>query len=619
MAEPWPRLGRRYFNIELEKPQPLAPRATDPQSSFWTDFRQRYPKLQPRPLITSISMERLYRIQKNKVPIDPSNPGKDLRAYYVAAFDDQYDYSADLTRLRTEAADTSSPIVGVGLVIPGKDPDSQRDNEQDNEQISELVNQRGAEQDGILTVDPDLLLGYDPCKSATLTKGQTYRQPAPKGVGSKAVEPVAGADGVGVRFADIERGWDRDHEDLKAHSIVEPLHGENEPDSMAHGTSVLGIVAAVKNDIYCVGIAPKPDAIFVASRHTTHVADAILATLSDGTAETEHLLGTGDVLLLEVQDVHDLGKGEWTNRPVENDHDEVSGSTGPVYEAILLATNSGVTVVEAAGNGNGHGDGEGLDQFVYMDKSNAGTFRDSGAILVAAGERNGTDKDGKCWQKRGSSNYGSRIDSFAQGKGVYTLSYHPDPTRPQCSKAFCATSAASAIVAGVVVSVQGAARAGLGRALTPTEMRDILGDPKNGTSPCYLLNAKTNIGVMPNLKAAIDAALALNSEAPEVVVPETIALPGGTESSSQVVEEEEIDDKDEGVPEQGRRIDVPKRDEGHASTVQAQAPGLPPRRRRRGKTLLGRLLASRTKVDRPWPRDAFLVASKRRRHRRWRP
>ena len=39
MAEPWPRLGRRYFNIELEKPEPLAPRATDPQSSFWTDFR----------------------------------------------------------------------------------------------------------------------------------------------------------------------------------------------------------------------------------------------------------------------------------------------------------------------------------------------------------------------------------------------------------------------------------------------------------------------------------------------------------------------------------------------------------------------------------------------------
>ena len=51
MAESWPLLGRRYFNIELEKGQPLAPGATDPQAQFWTDFRQRYPKLQPRPLI----------------------------------------------------------------------------------------------------------------------------------------------------------------------------------------------------------------------------------------------------------------------------------------------------------------------------------------------------------------------------------------------------------------------------------------------------------------------------------------------------------------------------------------------------------------------------------------
>jgi hypothetical protein len=92
------------------------------------------------------------------------------------------------------------------------------------------------------------------------------------------------------------------------------------------------------------------------------------------------------------------------------------------------------------------------------------------------------------------SNWGSRIDCFAQGTYVLTTVTPNDYT-----KAFDGTSSASAIVAGAALAVQGVVEKNLGFRLDSWQMRQLLiiGTTAEGQG----------IGVMPDLRKIINAIL----------------------------------------------------------------------------------------------------------------
>ena len=161
----------------------------------------------------------------------------------------------------------------------------------------------------------------------------------------------------------------------------------------------------------------------------------------------------------------------------------------PVFDATATATSLGIVVVAAAGNGN-----------VDLDDVRCGgrfdrSIRDSGAIIVGAG-------DSTSHGKRESSSYGSRVDLQGWGHDVVTTGYgdlfDPGDIRQRYRRSFAGTSAASPIVAGAVLSVQGMARAAGLPPLSPERVRALLvatGTPQGSGDAGH-------IGPLPNLPAA---------------------------------------------------------------------------------------------------------------------
>jgi len=316
---------------------------------------------------------------------------------------------------------------------------------------------------------------------------------APQGIGARRAWCRANGTGQNVSVIDLEYNWILAHEDLPVFSI---LYGQNGTLSGAvmgdHGAAVLSIIGALNNDRGVVGIAPNLTALNAVSHydHATgtfyHVADAIEAATS--------YLKAGDILCIEVQRVHAA-----TQYPVEID---------PVdRDAIRLACNQGIIVIEAAGNGNSN-----LDDFldtttkVSLDPDDGPPhFIDTGAVMVGASHYAVVPDpavfDGHT--KYDSSNYGKRIDCYALGQSNYTAGFD-DLGANQLGSAtgytsnFRATSAATAIVTGAAALVQGWYRsAWCKQPLRPSQMRAMLSNPVTGTKQA-LVNQKP-IGVMPDL------------------------------------------------------------------------------------------------------------------------
>jgi len=318
----------------------------------------------------------------------------------------------------------------------------------------------------------------DSCPVATpsFESYQGYLGPAPHGIDAPAAWRQ-GARGQGVWFADIEGGWNAQHEDLPGDRMTH-VGGAvfRDPSWRAHGTAVLGEVVGRDNGKGVVGIAPDVERVFTSSIGGVAVADAI-----DVAAEQ---LRPGDVLLIELQSTGPRGR----YIPVELWDD--------VFDAIRAATARGVVVIEAAGNG-----GEDLDHWIY-GRAFDRTHRDSGAILVGAG---GPPREGYADRERLEfSNYGSRVDVQGWGRKVATLDYGD---LQACSGAdrhytgeFAGTSSASPIVAGAAVILEGVARA-RGHVLGPTELRLLLrqtGTPQAG-------DTAEAIGPRPDLARALRA------------------------------------------------------------------------------------------------------------------
>jgi len=305
--------------------------------------------------------------------------------------------------------------------------------------------------------------------------GQGYRAAAPAGIGAASAAQIPGADGAGVAIVDVEYQWVLDHEDLEigAAANIESATLANPfpSDEGNHGTAVLGILRGLSNGYGVLGLVPAAT-LFVAPANTVqHGYDPVRAI-----NRALDVLAPGDVILIEQQ--------TWV----------CGGPLGPLegyppwFDAIASATAQGIVVVEAAGNG-----GVDLDSAAcagWFDRSR----RDSGAILVGAGSPS-------VHGRLAFSAYGSRVDVQGWGSDVQTTGYRdlfdPGDIRQRYTAYFGGTSGASAIVAGVVVAVQGALLAHGVAPLEPAEMRDLLvstGTPQSGSDP---------IGPLPDITAAL--------------------------------------------------------------------------------------------------------------------
>ena len=239
------------------------------------------------------------------------------------------------------------------------------------------------------------------------------------------------------------------------------------------------------------GIAPKANGYIISQWRPDgflNTSDAIMAALAQ--------LEFGDIILLEAQ-ICDSPKSEslW---PVEIQN--------AVFDVIRLASALGIIVIEAAGNGKKiSGDGNDLDSFTGINGGNSldrsgPDFRDSGAILVAAGS------DTVPHTRIRHSNFGRRIDCYAWGERVSIAGYQFDSSEMAIDlfrKKLNGTSGAAAIIAGAAILVQSITESNYHYRLGPAQMRQILSSDLLGTTS---VNGRIvdKIGVMPDLRKIIN-------------------------------------------------------------------------------------------------------------------
>lgn len=321
---------------------------------------------------------------------------------------------------------------------------------------------------------------------------QGYLSAAPAGIDASTAWTYAGGRGDGIRVVDIEGGY-REHSDHK------PLHsnvGHHVDDYREHGRAVVGVLASLNNGAGTTGIASDADILF-RSIYNANLYDDWVEANEDSANVASHIYWASQhsmsgVVLIELQGAGPGGQvcpcGNCSYVPMEYWPD--------VFDQIQTSTGNGVVVVEAAGNG-----GRDLDDPVF-----AGVFdpavQDSGAILVGGSEPE--SRVPIC-----GLNSGSRVSLHSWGDDVVTTTAHLSLLWGEnwCNvydDDFNGTSSASAIVAGAVASLQGAAQASLGYRLDPLALRQLLVD--TGT-PQAAGPFGELIGPQPNLAAALEEIL----------------------------------------------------------------------------------------------------------------
>ena len=105
-----------------------------------------------------------------------------------------------------------------------------------------------------------------PTTTIDVTPQQGYFRPSPVGIDVDIARRFAGGRGEGVRIVDIEAGWHLDHEDLPPVSFGYGINfGFIDG---AHGTAVLGEIAAQENGFGANGIVPSSrDRLVVRHQH----------------------------------------------------------------------------------------------------------------------------------------------------------------------------------------------------------------------------------------------------------------------------------------------------------------------------------------------------------------
>ncbi len=276
-----------------------------------------------------------------------------------------------------------------------------------------------------------------------------------------------GNRGTGIKVCDIEYGFNDQHVDLPAVTIVGPT--PQDPFAGAgidHGTAVFGEIASLNNGTGTTGIASDCEPYF-AGAYTDSTYD-----LESAITYAISVLDAGDVILLEQQIAgpHYSGVQQFGLVPVE--------WYKPYHDAIVLAVGQNIVVVEAAGNGE-----QNLDDSDYGTGNGAHwpflPGNESGAIIVGAGAVSttlgGTDNPrSRMWY----SNYGSCVDIQGNGEAVTTTGYGDlysiEGVNSYYTDGFGGTSSASPIVAGAVILLQSMYKDTTGTILTPDQMMNLL-------------------------------------------------------------------------------------------------------------------------------------------------
>ncbi|MFI8932061.1 S8 family peptidase [Streptomyces sp. NPDC053474] len=341
------------------------------------------------------------------------------------------------------------------------------------------------------------------------TGRQGYLRPAPEGVDAQWAWQRLGGGGDGVTVIDIEGAWQLSHEDLSARlagvvigTPVQDLSWRN------HGTAVIGVLGGDRSPFGITGIVP--DAVTAAA-----------SFLPSGTAATIHAaadrLAPGDVILIEL---HRPGpRFDFEDRDDQRGYIAVEWWPDD-YAAVRYATAKGIVVVGAAGNG-----AESLDDARYERRPDEfpswwrNPFNPSNpssdAVLVGAGApppgTHGRDH-GPDRSRLAFSNYGARVDAQGWGRettttggfwnqpgdlqgGVEEIAWYTDT--------FSGTSAASPIVVGALVSLQGMLKAAGQQPMTSARARAVLRATGSPQQDAPGRPASQRIGNRPDIKAAV--------------------------------------------------------------------------------------------------------------------
>lgn len=289
-----------------------------------------------------------------------------------------------------------------------------------------------------------------------------------------------GIIGAGINVRNVEYGLNVDHEDLSNQPVsIEPgvtIH-ENTPDFYQdHGTAVGGIVCANQGDYGITGLAYGAASFVLYPEWTQAYGQDRVRAVSSAIGDSE----AGDVVIFEFQTAN-FEPGEL--EPV-------------IWDLTKAATDMGIVIVAASGNG-----GLNLDGVVYQEYRDRG---DSGAIIVGAGTPDVEHRPIGSQNYPSLGNYGARVNVQGWGSHVFTTGAYPtndiivnnDENQTYHSN-FSGTSAATAVVAGCVIVLQGYYYALTGEYLSSVELRQLL--VETGTPQ----GAGVHIGPLPNMKAAI--------------------------------------------------------------------------------------------------------------------
>ncbi|MGH9276526.1 MAG: nidogen-like domain-containing protein [Acidimicrobiales bacterium] len=322
---------------------------------------------------------------------------------------------------------------------------------------------------------------------------QGYRTAATNGVDADFAATRPGGKGQNVRIVDVEYSWNQNHEDLakarQAGALIANGTASDPFNDDDHGTAVLGQLIGDENSLGVTGVASGAG-LGLTNANTT--AGYRLANAID---VARAALAPGDVILIEQQAIGPNGchattqvgcvAVEWV---LEN------------YDAITRAIAAGVIVVEAAGNG-----AQNLNDAVYGSPFPSGR-PDSGAIIVGAGAAPGCTPPAR--GRLNFSNHGTRVDVQGWGECVVTTGYgdrqNTGNHNEEYTRAFGGTSSASPIVASAAAVVSSVAEQ-TQRSLTPRQVRALLKSTGTAQDTSGLAG---NIGPLPNLRAAIEAATA---------------------------------------------------------------------------------------------------------------
>jgi len=321
---------------------------------------------------------------------------------------------------------------------------------------------------------------------------QDYALSAPYGFGFEGVVGLPGADGKNVMVADLEYSWDPEHEDLY-NTLDSHIWGSDYGDYAYHGDAVLSIMFSPDNGYGVTGLIPG--ALPAVVSPFTEEGDYSVASAISGATE---LLEPGDVLLIEQQ--------LWAfdnYAPVEVDP--------ATFDAIAIAVQKGIIVVEPTGNG-----GHDLDDPKWGGWFDP-AFRDSGAIMVGGGVSPHGGGTARSWYSGGSS-YGERVDVQGWYDSIvsafngdwgrqYADLFYPrtaeepggDPMQAYTS-AFGGTSGASPLVSSVAAAVQSVNLEFYGEPMTPDQVRSLL--MQTGV-PQSVDALEHNIGPQPDVMRAL--------------------------------------------------------------------------------------------------------------------